>query len=95
MEEIGFLPKTQAPSLSELCGQADQALFSNIFHSHNHILHNLLPSLKMTGHHLRRPTWDRSQSTKDANNLIRKNFIYRLSNNNYFYFILKRSGIHL
>jgi hypothetical protein len=82
--KLGFLPKTQAP-LSELCGQADQALFSNISHNHNHVLHNLLPPLKMTGHDLRRPTLDRSQLTKDANNLIRKNFIHRLSNNNYLY----------
>ena len=82
--KLGFLPKSQAPLL-ELCGQADQALFSSVVHNHNHVLHNLLPPLKMTGHDLRRPTWDRSQLTNDGNSLNRKNFMHRLLNNNYLY----------
>ena len=77
--KIQWLPASAPDRLS------DQALFSNISHNHNHVLHNLLPPLKMTGHDLRRPTLDLSQLTKDANNLIRKIFIHRLSNNNYLY----------
>ena len=59
--------------------------FSNIVHDHNHVLHNRLPPLKMTGHDLRRPTWDRSQLTNDVNSLNRKIFIHRLISNNYLY----------
>ena len=55
---LGLLPISQAP-LSKLCEHADQALFSNIVNNHNHVLHNLLPALKITGHDLRKPTRDR------------------------------------
>ena len=81
---LGLLPISQAP-MSELCEHADQALFSNIVNNHNHVLHNLLPPLKITGHDLRKPTWDRTLFSKEGNSLFRKNFIHRLSTNNYFY----------
>ena len=48
----GFLPSSQAP-FAELCGQADQALFLNIIKNPNHVLHDLLPPVKSTGHDLR------------------------------------------
>ena len=73
--KLGFLPKLRPPCRNS----AYKALFSNISHNQNHVLHNLLPSLKMTGHDLRRLTWDRSQLTKDANNLIWKIFIHQIT----------------
>ena len=81
---LGLLPISQAPFL-ELCEHADQAMFSNIVNNHNHVLHNLLPPLKVTGHDLRKPTRDRTLLPKEDNSLLRKNFIHRLSTNNYFY----------
>ena len=81
---LGLLPISQAP-LMELCEHADQALFSNIVNNQNHVLHNLLPPLKVTGHDLRKQTRDRTFLPKEDNSLFRKNFIHRLSANNYFY----------
>ena len=81
---LGLLPISQAP-LSELCEHADQALFSNIVNNHNHVLRNLLPPLKITGHDLRKPTRDRTLPFKEDNGLFGKIFIHRISTNNYFY----------
>ena len=81
---LSLLPISQAPLL-ELCEHADQAMFSNIVKNHNHVLHNLRPPLKVTGHDLRKPTRDRTLLPKEDNSLFRKNFIHRLSTNNYFY----------
>ena len=80
----GFLPNSQIP-VSEICQQADQALFSNIVCNNNHVLHNLLPPPKMSGHDLRRPAWNRTILSEKDNSLSRKNFIHRLVSNNYFY----------
>ena len=45
---LGFLsPST--PSLSELCGQANDTLFSAIVGNQYHVLHGLLPPIKSTG----------------------------------------------
>ena len=82
-----FCPSPKPP-LSELCEHADQALLSNIVKNHNHVhdvLRHLLPPLKITGHDLRKPTRDRTLSSKEDNGLYRKHFIHRLSTNNYFY----------
>ena len=81
---LGLMPISQA-LLSELCEHADLALFSNIVNNQNHVLHNLLPPLKITGHDLRKPTRDRTLPSKEDNSLFWKTFIHRLSTNNYFY----------
>ena len=81
---LGLLLISQAPLL-ELCEHADQALFLNIVNNQNHVLHNLLPPLKVTGYDLRKPTRDSTLLPKEDNRLFRKNFIHRLSTNNYFY----------
>ena len=44
-QRLGFLsPST--PSLSQLCGQADDSLFSAIVGNQYHVLHSLLPTIK-------------------------------------------------
>jgi hypothetical protein len=80
----GFLPSSQAP-FAELCGQADQALFLNIIKNPNHVLHDLLPPVKSTGHDLRSRARDRSLLPNDSDSLSRKNFFYRMLSENYLY----------
>ena len=81
-QRLGFLsPST--PPLSELCGQADDTLFSAIVCNRHHVLHGLLPPIKSTGHDLRTKSHDRALLPDDP--LSRQNFINRMLTNNYYY----------
>ena len=75
-QRLEFLsPST--PSLSELCGQADDTLFSAIVGNQYHVLHGLLPPIKSTGR-------DRALLPDDGP-LSRQNFINRILTNIYYY----------
>ena len=74
-------PSTQP--LSELCGQADDTLFSAIVCNQYHVLHGLLPPITSTGHDLRTKSHDRALLPDDP--LSRQNFINRMLTNNYYY----------
>ena len=82
-QRLGFLsPST--PSLSELCGQADDTLFSAIVGNQYHVLHGLLPPIKSTVHDLRTRSHGRAL-LPDDDPLSRQNFINRMLTNNYYY----------
>ena len=81
-QRLGFLPSS-TPPLSELCGQADDTLFSAIVCNQYHVLHGLLPPIKSTGHDLRTKSHDRALLPDDP--LSRQNFINRMLTNNYYY----------
>ena len=81
-QRLGFFPPS-TPPLSELCGQADDTLFSAIVCNQYHVLHGLLPPIKSTGHDLRTKSHDRALLPDDP--LSRQNFINRMLTNNYYY----------
>lgn len=65
-----------APSLAQICAQADDKLFAKILHDERHLLHTLLPptrsqhySLRQRRHNLQLPT--RTLAFKNKNFLIR------------------------
>ena len=72
----GFLPST-FPTFAELCTIADDKLFSSIQSDENHVLHQLLPPIKTTGHDLRSRIHNYTiPNCKDT--LLRKNYINRM-----------------
>ena len=81
-QRLGFLSPSMPP-LSELCGQADDTLFSAIICNQHHVLHGLLPPIKSTGHDLRTRSHDHALLPDDP--LSRQNFINRMLTNNYYY----------
>jgi hypothetical protein len=48
----GYLPSS-SPSFEVLCNKADASLFSSILHDPCHVLHSMLPPIKITGYSLR------------------------------------------
>ena len=64
------------PTFEELCRHADTRLFSAVLTRPGHVLHELLPPAKQTGHNLRPRHHDRVLPRTD--NQMRKTFVTRM-----------------
>ena len=75
-KRFGHLPASY-DSFDQLCANADEKLFFNVRYNPNHVLHQLLPSVKCSGYNLRSR---RHNYTIPNNNttLISNNFINRM-----------------
>ena len=74
-KRYGYLPANQE-DFSVICEIADNRLFNTVLNNRNHVLHQLLPPVKLTPYDLR--TRSHNHSLPRADNNRRKNFIYRL-----------------
>ena len=72
----GFLPK-HSPSINELFQSADQSLFQSIIHDSHHVLHQLLPPIKNSGHSLRSQSHHHTLPTISTST-AKKSFINRM-----------------
>ena len=66
--EHGFLP-LQHPSFSEICDSADSQLFQAVFHNPYHVLHQLLPLVKVNNYNLRETVHD-NEIPRNVNSLL-------------------------
>jgi len=73
----GFLPSTQ-PTIAEICDNADKCLFSAILKNPYHVLHHLLPPVKLAKNRLRQRNHNRELPPIKENSLTRKAFISRM-----------------
>lgn len=64
-------------TLSEICNASDSALFASILGNKQHVLHKLLPPVKVTNHFLRKRAHNRVIPA-DKDGLLRKTFIFRM-----------------
>jgi hypothetical protein len=76
LEKQGFLNKEDHDFVS-LCNASDDTLFFEILHNRNHVLHQLLPPVKQTGHDLRERSHNRVIPRVD-DTILKKNFIIRM-----------------
>ena len=74
-KRYGYLPADQE-DFSVICETADNRLFNTVLNNRNHVLHQLLPPVKLTPYDLR--TRSHNHSLPRVDNNLRKNFIYRL-----------------
>ena len=74
-KRYGYLPADQE-DFSVICEIVDNRLFNTVLNNKNHVLHHLLPPVKLTSYDFRTRT--HNYSLPRADNNIRKNFIYRL-----------------
>jgi len=72
-KRFGYLPPNY-DSFDQLCANADEKLFFNVRYNPNHILHQLLPSVKFSGYNLRshRHTLPNNNATLISNNFINR-----------------------
>ena len=75
MIRLGYLPADQ-PLLEVLCNRADQSLFTSVLHNPGHVLHDLLPPVKVTTYSLRPRSHNRV--IPFANAFTRRGFIFRM-----------------
>ena len=69
---------SSAPSFEEICARKDTLLFNNVLSNPNHVLHHLLPPVKVTSYNLRgSTTHGRILPTKHSSNQGR-NYIFRM-----------------
>ena len=64
------------PEFDDECLKLDRTLFCNILGNNQHVLHQLLPEIKVTKHNLRKRSHNRSLPLCTA--LTAKNFINRM-----------------
>ena len=74
-KRYGYLPADQE-DFSVICETADNRLCNTVLNNKNHVLHHLLPPVKLASYDLRTKT--HNYSLPRADNNLRKNFIYRL-----------------
>jgi len=72
---LGFLPPN-ASSFAEMCEAADDGLFASFLHNGNHVLAQLLSTIKETPYQLRPRAHNRSSLIADT--LLWKNFIEQM-----------------
>jgi len=65
------------PDVSCLVDALETNIFNSILRNSNHVLHQLMPPEKMTGYNLRERSHNLTVPLID-NNLLIKNFLYRL-----------------
>ena len=75
-KRYGFLPRNFC-TLHDLCESADKTLFQSVFHNPNHVLHQLLPPVKITGHNTRTRIHNLALPS-GLTTLSRNNFIDRM-----------------
>ena len=73
----GFLPSAQ-PTIAEICDNADRCLFTAILGNPCHVLHHLLPPVKLAKNRLRQRNHNRELPPIKENSLTRKAFISRM-----------------
>lgn len=75
LKRQGFLP-SDTPTFDQLCSKADDALFAAILHDPGHVLHDLLPPIRISVYSLRPRSHNREIPRCDP--LTGKGFITRL-----------------
>ena len=81
-KRYGYLPADQE-DFSVICEIADNRLFNTVLNNRNHVLHQLLPPVKLAPYDLR--TRSHNHSLPHADNSLRENFIYRLLYKNIYW----------
>ena len=75
-QRYGYLPRN-FPDFSSLVDALETNLFNSILYNPNHVLHQLMPAEKINSHNLRE-RFHNFTIPLIVNNMLRKNFLYRL-----------------